>query len=505
MKTKKTFLNIITDVIPLIIVSLLGIYKIKLFIQVLGNETLGLYQLFNNLMIYIAIVDGGLSSALLFSLYKPNTSGDEKKVNALLSAGLKTFSKIGMYVFGMATILSFLIIFLIKDSPFSYWYIVLTFLIFSISSVIEYYFVPYNTLLEVKEKKYILNLLTQIGQILISVVEIIMLLSGIGFVYILLSHSIIKLIVRVIEVLLCKKKFPNADFHFKEKDYSFKKMLGPLVFHKINGLVGSNIDSLIISSMLGLESVAIYSAYNYIINMLKNILGKISSSMTALIGNSLETSKEKMYDLYLEFDTLLFFMAIIICTPLMLSIDGFINMFYEGNIQTSFLIAISFSLILFTFIIKMDTNLFVNAAGLYKETKHCAIVDTIVNLVLSLVLVYIIGIPGVIIATTVSVLIAEYILKTIVVHKNVFKTSSMFYFLKNIKFFVIFVIDLVLGYYIVNLFSINSLLMWFIFYIIFTFVNMLVIFIIFSLFNETNFIQRFKMLIKKDDMIDEKM
>ena len=72
MKTKRSLLNFITDVIPLLIVSLLGIFKLKFFIQVLGNETLGLYQLFSQIMIYIALVDGGLTSAVLFHLYNWN-------------------------------------------------------------------------------------------------------------------------------------------------------------------------------------------------------------------------------------------------------------------------------------------------------------------------------------------------------------------------------------------------------------------------------------------------
>ena len=38
---------------------------------------------------------------------------------------------------------------------FDYWYIILTFLLFSTSNVISYFFVPYNCLLEVKEKKHI--------------------------------------------------------------------------------------------------------------------------------------------------------------------------------------------------------------------------------------------------------------------------------------------------------------------------------------------------------------
>ena len=85
MKTKKTLLNFITDVVPLLIISILGIYKIKLFIKVFGDETLGLYQLFSQVMVYVALVDGGLSNAVLFSLYKPNAEGDKNKFNALLA------------------------------------------------------------------------------------------------------------------------------------------------------------------------------------------------------------------------------------------------------------------------------------------------------------------------------------------------------------------------------------------------------------------------------------
>ena len=57
--------------------------------------------------------------------------------------------------------------------------------------------------------------------------------------------------------------------------------------HKINGLISYNIDVIIISKLLGLSSVAIYSTYNYIINTLRQLLDKISGSMIAIIGNSL--------------------------------------------------------------------------------------------------------------------------------------------------------------------------------------------------------------------------
>ena len=405
MKTKKTIIIFITDIIPLIVISFLGIFKFKLFLQFLGSETLGLYQLFTQIMTYVALVDGGLSNAVLYSLYKPNAEGDQKKFNALLAGAYKKFSLIGAAVFGIAFIVSFFAPFLIKDTPFDYWYIILTFLLFSTSNVIGYFFVPYNCLLEVKEKKHIYNIIIQGGQIVLSATEIIMLLNNVKFEYILIMHSVVKLLPNLIEMYICKKQYPEIKLTQKEKNYEFKEHIGALIFHKINGLVGSNIDSIIISSMLGLQSVAIYSTYSYITNMLENILGKLSSSMTDIIGNYMVKSKEKVYEIYQEFNSMLFYIAINICTSLTLAINGFIDIFYEGEIATSSIIAISFVLLLFTFIIKMSTRLFVSAGGLYKETKYCAITDTIINLVLSLTLVNYIGISGVIIATTISVFI----------------------------------------------------------------------------------------------------
>ena len=225
--------------------------------------------------------------------------------------------------------------------------------------------------------------------------------------------------------------------------------------------------------------------------------------MTAIVGNSLVKSRDKMYDLYLEFDAMLFYIAIIVCVPLTLAINGFINIFYQGKIfkdifdEHPSLIAISFVLILFSYIVKLCTTMFVSADGLYKETKHCAIVDASINLVLSLTLVHFIGISGVLLATAISVFIAEYGLKGLVVHKHSFNKSPKTYYLKNIKFFILYALDLVAGYFIIKQFTINTLGMWFLVFIIYTLLNAGVIFLIFKIFGETKFIKRLKILFKK--------
>ena len=495
MKTKKFFLNLVTDVLPMIIISVLGIFKFKLFIQVLGQETQGMYQLFTQIMFYVSIVDGGLGSAVLFALYQPNTSDDTNKMNEILSGAKRIFSLLGMLVFGIAFVVSFFVPFFIKNNPFTNSYVTLTFLLFACSSVVSYFFVPYQSLLEVKEKRYLYNTVYQVGQIFQSVLEITMLLCGCNFLIILLMHSFIKLISYSTIAVIAKRQFPEYNYNNKTKDYKFTHQVKSLFFHKINGLVSSNIDVLILTNFLGLTAVNVYSTYNYIINMMKQIIEKIYSSTLAIIGNILSRDKKQAFSLFWELNSMMFFIGTSVCVPLVLAIDWFIEIWYEGMVQTDPLIALAFVGVLFLAIVKIPITVFVNAGGLFEETKKCAATDTIVNLVLSLTLIHFLGISGVLFATFISVFIAEYIMKTIVIHNELFKESYITYFMHNIKFFVILMIDLLVGYMLVPYFYLNNFIQWFLSFTVYTIINLIVIFGVYYVFGETKFVKRFSHII----------
>lgn len=501
MRTKRSILNLITDLIPLIVISVLGIFKLKLFIDVLGDKTLGLYQLYSQIMVYVALVDGGLSSALIFSLYKPNSSGNTEKIKEIMAAGYKIFALIGIIVFGIAAIISPFVHYFIKDTIFSNNFIALTFLIFSLSNVVEYFFVPQRSILEVKEKKYIVNICIQTGQIILSVLEIIMLLSHFKFVYILLMHVIIKLIANISVAICCKKVYPEYSVRgLTKKDFEFTKQIKHLVFHKINGLIVYNIDVILISKFLGLTAVAIYSTYNYVINMLRNIIGKISGSITAIIGNYLsEGNTQKSYGLFNELRSMIFYIAIVVSIPLFFALGDFIDIWYEGKIETQFLITLSFAIYMYVYIIKIPTTTFVTSAGLFKETKICALCDTIINLSLSIALIFGIGISGVVFATALSATIAEYIMKTNVLYKNVFVDyKAKEFYIKNLKFIIFTLIDLALGYIIFMNINISNIFMWFIVYAVYFVINAALTLGVFYLFKEVNFINRFKYLLRKE-------
>ena len=188
---------------------------------------------------------------------------------------------------------------------------------------------------------------------------------------------------------------------------------------------------------------------------------------------------------------MLFYVATIVSIPLLFSINQFIDIWYEGEIDTAYLIGVAFSVYLFGYIIKLSITTFVSAAGLFKETKFCAITDTVVNLILSFLLVFKFGISGVIFATAISVFIAEFIMKNIVIHKHIFNRSTNYFYINNLKFCLIALVD----YFISNFITIDNIIIWFITYVIYFIVNAIVVFGVYKLINEVKFVNRFKQIL----------
>ena len=79
MKTKKALLNSITNIISYIISFIPNLIIRKVFIATLGNGLLGLSSLFTNLIGWISIVELGVGTAIVYSLYKPFAENDKKQ------------------------------------------------------------------------------------------------------------------------------------------------------------------------------------------------------------------------------------------------------------------------------------------------------------------------------------------------------------------------------------------------------------------------------------------
>ena len=109
-----------------------------------------------------------------------------------------------------------------------------------------------------------------------------------------------QVIINLLTAIWAKKKYPN---YFPEGELSneekrdINKRIRDLLTSKIGGVILLSADSIVISAFLGLEILAIYQNYFYVITALTGIFDIIFTSIISGIGNSLVVeSNEKNYN-----------------------------------------------------------------------------------------------------------------------------------------------------------------------------------------------------------------
>lgn len=111
MRTKNALKTFIYGIFFTIIIAILGLIKTKVLLKCLGDEYVGIYQLFYQIYLYLSIVDGGVGASVTYRLYKPVSENDANSINKIMEASRRYFNKIGIIVTILGFLLSFEIMF----------------------------------------------------------------------------------------------------------------------------------------------------------------------------------------------------------------------------------------------------------------------------------------------------------------------------------------------------------------------------------------------------------
>ncbi len=441
MRTKTVMLNFISDAFPQVIIFILGIFKIKIFIDLLGADALGLYQLYAQIVAYLVLLEGGVGSALLYRLYKPLSGKDSKKVSSLMSASRTIFNVIGILIVLVGIIISYNLDLFITNVDFKYHYMQLVFIIYLIGQAVFYLTIPQRIMFEADQKRYVPNIIFQTSNIIKSIVEIIIVLTGNGLLTIVSSLVVFSILSNIVLNYFYKKEYSKLvkiESKSKDKkDFSMLKDVKHLFVNTLGNLLTNNIDVIIISTVIGLPAVVIYTTYNYFVEGIKTFIDKITGSTMASVGNLMVTDKEKSYEIFKEFNHFVFYIGTVLSLSVLVCINQFISIWYEGKIEVTNALSILFTIILFYQIIRLPLKVYVFGAGKFKLIKNFVIVEIIINLGLSIILVQEMGIAGVLLATIISLIIADFAVKPRVITNKILNQKTKNYYIlafKNIIF-----------------------------------------------------------------------
>lgn len=457
MRVNYSLKNSITALISNIIAIIIVFISQTIFIKTLGKEYLGINSLFSNILTMFSFLELGIGSIITYKLYKPVSINDINEIKSLMN-----FYKKAYYIIALVTfLLALLILPFIKtvvgviNLNINIYFV---YLLFTLNLSISYLFSYKRCLIYVYQKNYIINIIHIFYLILMNLVQIILLIKTKNFYAYLITKILFQILENIIITIICNKMYPyiknNKNNLSKEDKQDIYTKIKALMYHQGAYVVICGSDNILISYFFGITIVGLYSNYNMIISAFILLCGCIIEETMASVGNMLVLeNKENCYRVFKKIKLLNLLISIISSVIILNVITPFINIWLGKEYILSNFVLLVLVINYFITMERKTYHIFKQSAGVWEEDKYIPLIETILNIVLSLVCIKLFFLAGVFIGTILSSLILYLYSYPKYVYKKILGKSYKEYFKECLKSVLVFLFVLIITTYINTFFK----------------------------------------------------
>jgi O-antigen/teichoic acid export membrane protein len=212
----------------------------------------------------------------------------------------------------------------------------------------------------------------------------------------------------VLVKIYAKRKYPELDFHAEPKDSALKQKNAALL-HQVVGIIVNNTDTTVLTICLGTKSlleVSVYGVYMMVVNAVNQLMTSFSNGLTAGFGEVIAKNEEEtLKKSYSSYEYMYFVIMFIVIACMGVLILPFVGVYTVNLTDVQYvrpLLGFLFTLIVLMQNVRIPGLTIICAAGHYKETRYQAILEAVINITVSLGLVWKLGMAGVLLGTVCS-------------------------------------------------------------------------------------------------------
>lgn len=463
MRSKSSAKNLVVALIGQAFGLIISFIARIIFVKFLSDEYLGLNGLFTNLLTMLSLVELGVGSALVYSLYKPLADGDNEKVKSLMDLYRKAYNIIG----GVVLIIGILFIpfyrYLISEVP-SISHLDFIYILFVLNTAISYFYSYKRSLIICDQKRYIATIYRYVFYFLLNVFQIIVLFLTHNYILYLITQVVFTWLENICISIKADRMYPYLkDKNIKKLDKkelnTISKNVRAMLFHKIGGVVVNSTDNILISKLVGLIAVGMYSNYYLITSALDTITAQFFNAITASVGNlGACTNSKKVKETFNTTFFLNYLIYGVITVCLLILFNPFIEVWLGKKYLFDFSVVLVITICFYLKGIRKTCLTYRDALGLFWHDRYKPIIESIINLVASIILGIKYGVLGIFMGTIISTVTTSLWIEPYVLYKYYFKENIIDYLYRFIKYTLVVVLTYLIVQKIVILISINGIL-----------------------------------------------
>ena len=401
---KKIALNTFIPLLLHVVTILSGFIVPRLILSNFGSEVNGLVNSITQFLSIISFMEMGIGSVVRYNMYEPLVSGDTDRLSSVYVSAQRYFRTIALILLGYVAVLSFIYPLLV-GSQFDKLYTILLILVLSITSFAQYYFGQVNSILLVADQKSYIYSSVQIAAIVLNTILCVILIKlGAGI-------HLVKLVASVF--FAAKPLFMH--FYVKRK-YRINRRIsfsGEPIKQKWNGMaqhistvVLEQTDVIVLTTFSTLSNVSIYSVYYLVVSSIKSLLMSMTNGIEAHIGTLIARKETKELERVFKLtEWTIHTVTTFVYSCTMVLIVPFILVYTKGVTDANYnvpLFALLITLANAGHCLRLPYSILILNAGHYKQTQWNYIFCACLNIGISIILVWKLGLIGVAIGTIVA-------------------------------------------------------------------------------------------------------
>ncbi len=417
------------------VLSLLGFFSRKIFIDCLGAEVLGLNTTATNILEILNLAELGIGGAVAYFLYKPLHHGDHDTICDIVTLQGHFYRRIALGMIGASVVIMAFFPWIFHKMTLPLWYAYASYAALLFSTFLGY-FVNYRQILLTSAQMDYKIRYTHTAWMIVKILCQMAAVKFLPFPYV--AWVVLEFLFAIIAARSLHRATVEAFPYLTESKKTFRDLreeygeiltkVKQIFVHRLTGVATQQTSPLIIYAYISLRMVAVYGNYLILFSSLTRLCGALFTSMSASVGDLVaEGNEAKIRGVFKE----LFASRFVLCATIIFTIltccQGLVKLWMGPEYVLPYSTLLIISCTYFITILRGTVDNFLNAYGLYRDV-WAAVAEASINIGLSLVLGYFWGLNGILSGVTISLVLIIGIWKPYFLFHSGIKISVWHYF-----------------------------------------------------------------------------
>lgn len=401
---RKYLLCTVSGLVYQLTATVCGLILPRVLIQGYGSEINGLVSSVQQFLGFIVLTEGGVGASVQASLYMPLIKGDYNTINQIQCAAHRFFGKFAFFIL-LYTLVLMVVYPFFAVSGVGHIYTAGLIFILSLDSLITYFIgIFYQILLRADQRQYINNFASIVTVLVKTFVGVRIVKGGFGIIFLEFALVFFSVLRTFVLVLYTRQNY-DVGRKATGSGEAIKQKWNAMAQH-ISAFIEDNIDIMVLTLCSSLENVSVYSVYYMVKKAVSCIIVSFTGGYVPLWGNIYARGdRRELNDNFSFFQWLTYMVVTILFTDMGILVVSFVQL-YTKDIHDAVYVNVGFAIVFtMAYAVLSIQGVYkgiVLAAGKFKETQMGDIIETMLNIVCSVILVFRYGIVGVALGTLIA-------------------------------------------------------------------------------------------------------